>query len=310
MTPKQIDILLSTYNGQEYLRQLLDSLLAQTFISVLIIIRDDGSSDATVDILKEYEIRYPGQFQLHLGEENLGALGSFERLCKYSTADYVLFCDQDDIWFPDKVQTLFDEILRIEKFYGNDVPVLVCSDLMLIDKYGNQTYHSFWEYAGISWSENQPETIFLSNCVTGCASIFNRKLLLTSLPFPKEAIMHDWWMGAVAAFSGKLVLLPLQTIGYRQHSGNVFGCGFSKSILSIPRKLLSRISGKHANNYFRICIAQANALCIRLDLRRVSSACHIEQLVKANKFTTFYHLLKNPMLRKKTIFLNPKFIFY
>ncbi|MBU1715693.1 MAG: glycosyltransferase, partial [Proteobacteria bacterium] len=145
----QIEILLSTYNGGKYLREQLDSLLAQTCNDWVLLVRDDGSSDDTVIILEEYRTRHPEKIGIVSGgKKRLGACASFAFLLAQSTAPYVMFCDQDDVWLPEKVEVTFESMLSAEsKMPG--LPVLVHADMYVTDNVMSVIAESFWRYQNL-----------------------------------------------------------------------------------------------------------------------------------------------------------------
>lgn len=219
----EVDILLSVYNGAQYLEKQLDSLLRQSFVNWRLLVRDDGSRDSSKNILIHYQQAYPEKITLFFGD-NLGATQSFHELLKRSTALYAMFCDQDDIWFPDKIQLMLQTIKEKEIVYGKETPILVFSDLVLIDEKDEQFSPSFWDWHKINSNNTSINQLLLENIVTGAASFFNRALIEAALPIPAEAILHDWWLAQHASLFGLMVPLAKPTVYYRQHLENVVGC--------------------------------------------------------------------------------------
>jgi glycosyltransferase involved in cell wall biosynthesis len=220
-----IDILLTTYNGEKYLNEQFDSLLNQTVQNFKIIIRDDGCTDRTIDIIKEYKIKYPKQIELI--EDNLGNLRSsksFMKLLEYSTAEYIMFCDQDDIWLPNKIEVSFNKILELERNDGKDISLLVFTDLTVVDEKLSIAQESFWKYQKLNpkISKNWKK-LLAQNVITGCTIIMNKRAKEVSLPFKLEIMIHDQWIGVNVAKYGKINYLEEQTILYRQHGSNVAG---------------------------------------------------------------------------------------
>lgn len=225
MTDAKVDILLATYNGERYLAEQIESLLAQTFDDWRVIARDDGSSDRTVRILEDYAARHPGRFVLiEDSDAGLGACGNFGRLMEHSTAHYVMFCDQDDVWLPWKIETLMTAMRELEAECGSDAPLLVHSDLRVVDEQLNPIASSFWVYQGgdPSFARSLPR-LLAQNVITGCACLCNRRLVELSLPLPDDSLMHDWWIALVAAAIGRVETLRAVTVLYRQHGSNTLG---------------------------------------------------------------------------------------
>ncbi|UFS71048.1 glycosyltransferase family 2 protein [Geomonas sp. RF6] len=217
-----IEILLSTFNGERYLAQQLDSVLLQECREWRLTARDDGSSDGTVTLLQRYAQQSGGRIRISDDSgENLGACRSFARLLERSTAQYLMFCDQDDVWFPGKVARTFAKLKELEEKYGKETPLLVFSDASVADADLALLAPSMWEY-----QHSAPEIatrmnrLLLMNPANGCTMLFNRALAEAALPVPAEALMHDSWLVLVACALGKVGYLPEPTLLYRQHGGN------------------------------------------------------------------------------------------
>jgi glycosyltransferase involved in cell wall biosynthesis len=225
MTPT-IDILLATYNGGKYLRQQLDSIIGQTNSTWRLIIRDDCSGDDTTVIIEEYSSKHPDQIvPLSNSGQNVGVVRNFSLLLDHATADYVMFCDQDDIWLTDKITATFEKMLETEKQYGSVMPLLIFTDLTIVDEDGSSIRaDSVWEYQQLNPSNvTHLNRLLLQNIPTGCTVMINRALREKAVPIPAEAAMHDWWLTLVAAVFGRNVYLPQATVRYRQHGMNVCG---------------------------------------------------------------------------------------
>ncbi len=219
-----IDILLATYNGEEYLEEQMDSVLTQSNKDWRLLIRDDGSDDNTVSIIKDYVARYPDRITL-IEDDNrhLGVSLNFQRLLENSTADYVMFCDQDDVWLPQKIEATLNLMKDTEKDYPNK-PVLVHTDLRVVDSRLKTIAKSTWRYQGTCpETGNDPAKVLAQNVVTGCTIMINRKTKEISMPIPEEAVVHDWWLVINVASHGKVAHIPDQLVLYRQHASNAVG---------------------------------------------------------------------------------------
>ncbi len=238
------DILLSTYNGANYLSEQIDSILYQTERDFRLLIRDDGSTDDTVERIDEYERRFSQRVcRLRDAMGNIGVIRSYERLLECSDADYILFSDQDDVWLPEKVELSLREIQKLEKMYGKGCPLLVHTDLQVVDEHLNLIDDSFWDYSAIDPYEldSNLKELGMSNSVTGCTMIINRALRKKTLPFPKVVTMHDAWLSIVAGKYGKVIPLGVATIKYRQHTGNAVGALRKETMSEKIRNLMSVI---------------------------------------------------------------------
>lgn len=217
---KKVLILLSTYNGEKYLKEQLDSLFSQSYKNFEIIARDDVSIDKTVKILKSYNINILDS------KKNLGPKKSFAALLEYALenteAEYFIFCDQDDIWKKDKIEKTLNKMQSMEKTFSN-IPLLVHTDLEVVDDRLNVLSDSFWKYEKKNPSLNRLNRLLMQSTVTGCTMMINRKLAKISLPIPQKCIMHDWWMSLVATQFGQISFISDATILYRQHANNDTG---------------------------------------------------------------------------------------
>jgi glycosyltransferase involved in cell wall biosynthesis len=218
------DILLSTYKGGVFLKELLESIRCQLYKEWHLFVRDDGSVDDTVGVINRFAETVPGKVTfLSDPQGNIGAIRSFEELVKHSQSAYVFFCDQDDIWHPDKIARQLDCMIEAEQKYPG-LPVLVCSDLRVIDDNGNELSPSFYQKTKTAIHlAHHSYYLFCRNVAVGCATMVNRKALELSMPFGKNAIMHDWWIASTVSLRGRIEIMSIPTIDYRLHSQNAMG---------------------------------------------------------------------------------------
>jgi len=221
LSNSRIDVALATYNGARFLKPFLDSLLAQTHRNFGLVVADDGSTDQTVPILEAYADRLDIRF---LGSQRKGVVGNFERALAGCTADYITPADQDDIWRPQKLETLLGLAQGAEAATGPGAPVLVFSDLALVAEDLTMISPSFFDATLKTGEARAVEDFVLDNHVPGCATLVNRALLNLALPFPRITI-HDWWLNLLAASGGVIEVSPLSLVEYRQHGGNAIGIG-------------------------------------------------------------------------------------
>lgn len=221
----RIDILLSTYNGAEYLEQQLASIAVQVFSGWRLIARDDGSSDTSLEILKAFADEHPDRVELvTVPAARLGVVASYEMLLNSCSAPYIAFCDQDDIWLPDKLGVLLARMQSLESEAGSSRPCLVHSDLSVIGADREHIADSLWIYQKLEPAKMQSlERLLVQGCVTACASMMNRALLQRVVPIPQDVIMHDWWISLIAASNGAIAHIDDVTVCYRQHGANDTG---------------------------------------------------------------------------------------
>lgn len=218
----RVQILMAVYNGEEYLREQIDSILAQTHESWELLVSDDGSTDGSLSVLREYARRDPRIRVVLEGEHYGSAKLHFMALLRLADAPYVMTCDQDDVWDADKVELTLSAMRDAE---AGERPVLVCTDLRVVDRDLKEISPSFLSYSGMD-AGKLDLGYFLASClVTGCTMMVNRPLLdLLRRPVRDEAIvMHDWWASLVAAAFGTVIHLDRATISYRQHGDNSVG---------------------------------------------------------------------------------------
>lgn len=214
----KVNILMATYNGEKFLAQQIESIQKQTFKEWNLLIRDDGSSDKTCDIIRNFtakdsRIRFINENEHH----NLGVIKSFFTLVNYEVADFYFFSDQDDVWLPEKLSVS----LEAAKHKASDVPLLVYTDLKVVNQELNILQDSM-----IRAQSHHANTTLLpeltENTVTGGTMMINYALAEKWFT-PNDILMHDWFLALLAASLGEIIYLDLPTQLYRQHDNNVLG---------------------------------------------------------------------------------------
>lgn len=219
-----VSVLLASYNGEKYIREQLDSILNQTFSDLSIVISDDLSTDGTPAMIREYEERYPERVRSLRNSESSGsAQNNFFRLLKLVTDEYIMLCDQDDIWLPDKVEVTLREMKKLEAEWGEAVPLLVHGDLSVTDKEGGILHKSMAEYQKIAVHDNRFSHYLVENNITGNTVMINKAFLGFLDDVPKECVMHDWWLGLLASCFGRISYIDRPLVLYRQHGDNQMG---------------------------------------------------------------------------------------
>jgi Glycosyl transferase family 2 len=207
--PALVSIALCTYNGARFLSQQLDSLIAQTYPNIEIVVVDDCSTDDTLAVLNRYA-RLDPRIRITVNERNVGFARNFERVLHQCRGVYVAPCDQDDVWLPDKISTLAVAI--------GDSSLAYC-DSTLINERGEPAGYRMSEIVPMLTTDD-PVVFAFGNCVSGHAMLFRRDLLERALPAP-QCFFYDWWIAAVAASAGGVVSCRRSLVLYRQHGGNV-----------------------------------------------------------------------------------------
>lgn len=278
----KVQVLVSTYNGEKYLAEQLNSLLEQTHSSFFITIRDDGSSDSTVAVIQEYVSKFPDKIEAIYGD-NVGVIASFFDLLScyvHHNTDYICFCDQDDVWMPDKlergVRSLAEDFDSTPKMYLTSTQ-MVNDSLQLLNTWPPipQRGPSFFN-------------ALVENIAVGATIMLNRSavnILKLNLPNTKRIVMHDWWVYLFVSAYGKVIYDDKPSIYYRQHQNNVIGGqqGFLdkwiKKCVSYRKHRVQKILWKQAKEFER---------------------CWGEQLTKEMKKELWQFLLVNRGIFRRT----------
>ena len=214
----KVNILMSTYNGQQFLAEQIRSIQEQSYTDWTLFIRDDGSSDNTKEILKDFERQ---DSRIHLIDsdksDNLGVIKSFHKLVNHDRADYYFFSDQDDVWLPNKLELSLKEAQN----YLADLPLMVYMDLKVV----NQDLKIMTESMVKSQSHHANTELvqeLTENTVTGGVAMINHALA-EMWQETDDILMHDWYLALLASAFGNLVFIDQPGELYRQHSDNVLG---------------------------------------------------------------------------------------
>lgn len=224
MKSYKIAILLATYNSAEFVREQLDSLFSQTNQEWVLYVRDDCSTDETISIIHDYQKKYEGRVVIVDNKgKSLRAYLNFVELLKAVEADYYFFCDHDDVWLPEKIQLSMDRMLELE--HNNyDRPIVVHTDMKVVDQDLNIICDSFWEYSRLLPEKTSFLEMVLCNSANGCAMLFNKKAKEVALPNVANATMHDMLVNqSVSAENGIISPIYQPAVLYRQHVDNVIG---------------------------------------------------------------------------------------
>lgn len=219
-----------TYNGSQFVEKQIESIFTQNVLPKSIFVIDDGSSDNTIEVVKN-TFKHFNYFNFYIvNTTRNGTKNNFLSFLKLCNADYIFFSDQDDIWLPNKIEIFSKKILEN---YDSEKPQLYFSDcnLLLNDVVKNQT---FFSYQGLSHNFFDDDSILYRNCVQGASSCINRKMLeliLESLKFVEidNLYMHDWWIALLAKYYGEAIFIPEPTLLYRQHANNQIGIYHKKA---------------------------------------------------------------------------------
>ena len=241
---KKIAILLASYNGEKFIGEQLDSILTQTCTDWVLYIRDDGSTDSTVEIIQQYSKK---NNRIKLVQDDLGNLRqcmNFNALIDYAirneNVQYYMFSDQDDVWLECKLEKMMQIADSAIAQNDRDLPVLLYSNYYNfyqgIDKQ-SLVYKEPFNYT----SDEYAARLLMQNWVMGCTTLVNRKLLEISYPIPTQAENHDNWIANLAALSGTIHYIHEPLIWHRIHESNVTTSlstgGFFKRILRTLKRI-------------------------------------------------------------------------
>lgn len=210
-----ISIVLATYNGELFLREQLDSIYNQSLLADEVLVVDDCSTDGTVAILEEYHNKYGLKYVIN--DHNLRVNKNFEKGILLATGDYISLCDQDDVWFREKNETLYNKLQEIESNYQG-IPCVVSSRNTFVDENLNVHHNTELKYD----TEDYRETI-IHHLSQGSSMMFNRKCIEFILPLPEyeDDVCYDTHIGYILSMVGRKYDLHQSLMFYRVHGNNV-----------------------------------------------------------------------------------------
>lgn len=305
-----ITILLATYNGEKFLAEQLDSLLKQTEQDFTVRICDDDSTDRTFPIAEKYAAAFPEKiFVCKNASNSQSAKNNFYYMMESYRDQYIMLCDQDDVWKERKIELTLQKMHEMERQYSANTPLLVHTDLEVVDENLRTISRSFKYMMNANYDRVQLKDALIQNILTGCTVMYNRALSNWIFGMPEYMVMHDWWLMLVASAFGKIDHIDAQTVLYRQHIGNVIG---AKSVRSLRYKMQKLLKGYEIWEALNQTYRQAGAFLenyrAQLTDEAVSlleSYCSVPTLNKWNRWQTICRLgvLKNGISRKIAHFI-------
>lgn len=289
---QHVVVVMAAYNGGCFIEEQIRSIQAQSYADWMLYVRDDGSSDDTVQKILQIESKDVRVRLVRDEMGNQGAIGNFASLMNFSLekgAEYVFFADQDDVWYPEKMATMLAALLELERTHGVQVPLLVHSDLAIVNEALEPIADSFVGFSKLSPATADLGVLLCQNQVTGCACVSNRALLELACPMPFDVRMHDWWLALLASAAGKIGYIPKSLVKYRQHSENVLGAvSFGRRL---SRLLFSPRRWKIQAEAIKRSFVQAEMLRERMNAR--GHACSPRML---GQIDAYAKILSNPSL--------------
>ena len=222
--PTKVQIAMATYDGEKFLEDQLASILRQSYDDWEIIVRDDGSTDGTMDILERFAAEHPGRMRIIRDDKgNLGPTPNFLEVLDHTTADIVCFADQDDIWHADKISSSIAKMEEMAEEHGENTPLLVHHDITTMDEHNLPLAATFSQVNNVDKSNASINHLLVQNVVTGFTMMVNRALMDRALPAPEGTTSHDAYFGLTAAAFGHIGFIPKSLAHYRIHRDNVWG---------------------------------------------------------------------------------------
>ncbi|NDA62509.1 MAG: glycosyltransferase family 2 protein [Chitinophagia bacterium] len=212
-----ISVVMATYNGKNFLAEQIDSLLAQTYSNIEIVICDDASTDGTSLLLAQYAAKY-SHIRVYHNKENIGFIRNFERAISLSSGSLVALCDQDDYWYPEKLSIQFKSLGNADLVYCDSQ---ICDKNLVSSKQTISTISNC-----LSYNSCLQQAVFCR--IYGNTMLFKKSMLQGGLPFP-TMIPHDWWIAYLASCKAGIVFCNRVLVKYRQHDQNLIGAATGKS---------------------------------------------------------------------------------
>ena len=234
---------MTTYNGEKFLHQQIDSILNQSYTDFELIICDDKSNDNTVKIIQSYMEKHT-HIKLYQNTDRLGSVKNFEKVIGLCHGKYIALSDQDDIWEENKLEEQIDEMRKIEKL-DHMSPIMIHSDLMMINEKNITIQNSYFKFRKYRLKDNKDLGHILGPCgVMGNTLLFNNILKEKILPFPNNLDTHDYWIAVINELVGKRVTIHKPLVKYMIHtdnlSNNIKNIAQEKSFLTILKKYIQR----------------------------------------------------------------------
>lgn len=294
----QVLIMMATYNGEKYLQEQLDSILAQTHANWELIIQDDGSTDSTLSIIEKYCLTDSRIRLLHNDSPYHGAFWNFHilanRFKKTDHYDFYMFCDQDDIWYKNKIEILLNMMRE-----SDEAPTLVYADMSICDKNGIVIEKSINRVYKIS---NLSEySVFFNHKVFGCNMMINKKLfdLIPEVDITKpyvKNLSHDNYCAKYAAVFGKIVFVPCLTMKYRRHGENeTYSTYYKTNLFHIIKRVFqpSQLALAHAGVYNQSLITISMMKQCPLSEEQFAILNGVENCIRNGGLQAFYFLKRN-----------------
>lgn len=262
----RVHIIMAAYNGEAYIKEQIRSIRESTYEDWVLWIFDDGSRDNTPEIVRSQIEEDPERIHYIVNTSNKGVTLNFLEGVKIAagykdvTSDgentgnqYYMFCDQDDVWMPDKIEKTLKAMKRFEKKYSCKLPLVIFTDAIIADEHLGAIASSFHKSNHLDTTKLGFGNILMENKLIGCTMMFNAALVKKLTVLPAHARYHDWWIGLLGAAFGHIVYLPHPTIYYRQHGRNVVG---NQDFTGYVKKRIAALKEQKKSIYSNVSQAQ------------------------------------------------------
>lgn len=292
---KKVTIVMATYNGEHYLSEQIESILSQTYTNWELYIHDDNSTDATVDIISYYVSKDSRIKYLDDSLSFKSATLNFKYLIDHiSIYEYLMFSDQDDIWLPDKIKITL-EVMLVEEIKQPNKPILIHTDLKVVDSKLNIIDSSFYNYMNIDISKDSLNRLLVRNVVTGCTLMINKPLYKLVLNMSEQAIVHDWWIALTARLFGQIIFIEKPTLLYRQHDYNSIGANKNNSIKQNLQYIFN-YNRKEIESYITQCTSLYEIYSNRMSYKDKQLCYEFMNFLNYNFFKRKYIMIKQKFL--------------
>lgn len=303
---KQVTILLAAYKGNEWVGRQIESILAQDCDDWQLILSDDG--EETAKTLEAYARRYPNKITHYRSGRRFGSAKAhfLHLLAQYQDSPYLMFADQDDVWHPDKVRLTLEAMQRAEEeerlredWNREQMPVLVHTDLRVVDGELEEISPSFMDFSRLNGYRTGFRELLVQNQVTGCTVMINRPLarLAAKAKDTEPYLMHDHFLALLAAAFGKCVFLEEATMDYCQHGDNCVGAKNVRSLGYIREKIRSG----QVKQAFAGAAAQAGAFAqaygAEMEEEDLTAALALAEAPEKNKFARLWIYIRRGLIK-------------
>lgn len=281
-----ISIAMTTYNGEKYIREQLDSILNQTYKNFELIICDDFSTDSTVKIIKSY---IDPRIKLFINEKNIGFKKNFEKAIKLCTGEYIALSDQDDIWENNKLELCINNIGEHD---------LICTNSEIINSENISQHYTMKDVLKIKKIPNDQFKIFshlvFTNFVQGSTILAKRDFILSTLPIPENFSYHDYWFGVMASMNNGIKYLDICTLNYRKHESQITINTYENFTQELTQRILKDELLIHCNKHLNeLNIIKEIKSLNQIQRKIISNTIKYYEHMKNKDFYTLLFFIKN-----------------